>query len=315
MTWKPKEERVCIDCGKQGVHKRRRCLECVRKYNRQRAKVYYHRGVCGISCANCGNVIKRPRQGQLLCSKCARTSTSTTPIKSCGDYVYIGGLKENGSEWEHRIIASFLISRSLESGEAVHHINEDPEDNSFTNMIVTSRSLHSSLHAQLRNQRNQLIIDNDMGSWPGVRVCFTLEWISKHQSVEKLWELADKYPERVLALSKRLAEIKEQRKAKEELKIKRSKALCKQCGEVFLKIGSRNQTYCSLKCAGAVRRKVERPSRDQLAKLVWSMPTTKVAKSLGVSDVAVAKWCKLYGVEKPPRGYWAQQLAGSTPAT
>ena len=36
------------------------------------------------------------------------------------------------------------------------------------------------------------------------------------------------------------------------------------------------------------------------------MPTTKVAEILGVSDSAIAKRCKLLGVEKPPRGYWAK---------
>ena len=44
--------------------------------------------------------------------------------------------------------------------------------------------------------------------------------------------------------------------------------------------------------------------------LVWQMPTTAVAKRLGVSDVAVIKWCRKYGIEKPPRGYWAKIYAG-----
>ena len=47
-------------------------------------------------------------------------------------------------------------------------------------------------------------------------------------------------------------------------------------------------------------------SKDELEELVWSMSTVKVAKLLGVSDVAIAKRCKLLGVEKPPRGYWAK---------
>ena len=36
------------------------------------------------------------------------------------------------------------------------------------------------------------------------------------------------------------------------------------------------------------------------------MSTVRVAKLLGVSDVAIAKRCKLLGIEKPPRGYWAK---------
>jgi len=37
------------------------------------------------------------------------------------------------------------------------------------------------------------------------------------------------------------------------------------------------------------------------------MPTTEVAKRLGVSDVAIGKKCKQLGIEKPPRGYWQKK--------
>ncbi|MCP6758965.1 MAG: group I intron-associated PD-(D/E)XK endonuclease [Fischerella sp. CENA71] len=55
-------------------------------------------------------------------------------------------------------------------------------------------------------------------------------------------------------------------------------------------------------------RKVERPSKEELQKLVWEKPTTQIAKDFGVSDKAVEKWCKVYGVEKPPRGYWVKKI-------
>ncbi|MDJ0737052.1 MAG: group I intron-associated PD-(D/E)XK endonuclease [Nostocaceae cyanobacterium] len=54
-------------------------------------------------------------------------------------------------------------------------------------------------------------------------------------------------------------------------------------------------------------RKVERPSKEELEKLVWSKPTTQIGKQFGVSDKAVEKWCKTYGIEKPPRGYWVKK--------
>jgi len=63
--------------------------------------------------------------------------------------------------------------------------------------------------------------------------------------------------------------------------------------------------FCSQKCATLSVRKFE-ISKEELEELVWSMSTVKVAKLLGVSDVAIAKRCKLLGVEKPPRGYWAK---------
>ena len=43
--------------------------------------------------------------------------------------------------------------------------------------------------------------------------------------------------------------------------------------------------------------------KDVLEKLVWEKSTLEIAKDYGVSDVAIAKRCKLFNIEKPPRGY------------
>lgn len=51
-------------------------------------------------------------------------------------------------------------------------------------------------------------------------------------------------------------------------------------------------------------RKVARPSREELEKLIWEKPTTKIAIELGISDKAIEKWCKIYKIQKPGRGYW-----------
>lgn len=60
-------------------------------------------------------------------------------------------------------------------------------------------------------------------------------------------------------------------------------------------------------------RKVERPFKEELEKLVWEKPTAQIARELGVSDKAVEKWCKAYGIEKPPRGYWVKKACGKLP--
>ena len=51
-------------------------------------------------------------------------------------------------------------------------------------------------------------------------------------------------------------------------------------------------------------RKVERPLKEDLEKLLWEKPTIHIAKEFGVSDKLVEKWSKIYGISKPPRGYW-----------
>lgn len=54
------------------------------------------------------------------------------------------------------------------------------------------------------------------------------------------------------------------------------------------------------------RKVVDRPIKEELEKLLWKMPTTKIATIYQVSDKAVEKWAKAYGLSKPPRGYWAK---------
>lgn len=58
-------------------------------------------------------------------------------------------------------------------------------------------------------------------------------------------------------------------------------------------------------------RKVEWPTKQELEELVWKIPTIEIAKQYNVSDKAVAKWCKVYQIQKPCRGYW--QKLGSNP--
>ena len=57
----------------------------------------------------------------------------------------------------------------------------------------------------------------------------------------------------------------------------------------------------------------ERLSPQELKRLVWSMPTTRIAEQFGVSDSAVGKRCRGIGIKKPPPGFWARVEAGKTP--
>jgi hypothetical protein len=77
---------------------------------------------------------------------------------------------------------------------------------------------------------------------------------------------------------------------------------CAHCGA-----STANKKYCSNSCAHTARRLRKRPTADALRKLIWAKPTTEIAKEFGVSDVAVGKWCKEHGIDKPPRGFWAKK--------
>ncbi len=49
------------------------------------------------------------------------------------------------------------------------------------------------------------------------------------------------------------------------------------------------------------------PSDKDLSDLVWSKPVTQVARSVGVTNSAVKRYCKRRGINTPPRGHWSKQ--------
>jgi len=53
-----------------------------------------------------------------------------------------------------------------------------------------------------------------------------------------------------------------------------------------------------------------RYERAKLYEEVWAKAVTKVAKTYGISDVALRKICKKLAVPLPPLGYWAKLAAG-----
>ncbi len=54
-------------------------------------------------------------------------------------------------------------------------------------------------------------------------------------------------------------------------------------------------------------------SRDELYRLVWSEPMTKIAQRFNVSGSYLARVCTLLNVPRPERGYWAKLAHGKAP--
>jgi hypothetical protein len=57
--------------------------------------------------------------------------------------------------------------------------------------------------------------------------------------------------------------------------------------------------------------KKDRPSVEELKEMLWTIPSTQIAKKYYVSGKAVEKWCKKHNLIKPPRGYWAKKKSTS----
>jgi hypothetical protein len=48
-------------------------------------------------------------------------------------------------------------------------------------------------------------------------------------------------------------------------------------------------------------------TKEELEKLVWEMPSQRIAEKYGVSGRLITKRCSQWGISKPPRGYWAKK--------
>ena len=83
---------------------------------------------------------------------------------------------------------------------------------------------------------------------------------------------------------------------------------CKYCNKLIHTTEAVNQIYCGTKCYQEFRRKLT-IEPEELSTLVWEIPTVKIAELYGVSDTAIDKRCKLFNIQKPPRGYWAKVAA------
>ena len=61
-------------------------------------------------------------------------------------------------------------------------------------------------------------------------------------------------------------------------------------------------------------RKVVRPSKEELEKLVWEKPPGQLAKDFGVSEPVIRKWRKFYGITSYPRNsfYWRNRAYSKT---
>lgn len=72
-----------------------------------------------------------------------------------------------------------------------------------------------------------------------------------------------------------------------------NKYFCPDCGAPVTRKGCRCIT-----CARTLSQKVERPSREELKKLIRVKPFTVIAKEYNVTDNAIRKWCIAYNLPK-----------------
>jgi very-short-patch-repair endonuclease len=70
--------------------------------------------------------------------------------------------------------------------------------------------------------------------------------------------------------------------------------VCYFCNKCGFKLYSKSMSGLCSKCSNQSRRKVKRPSREELEILIRTRSFTAISKMFGVSDNAIRKWAKYY---------------------
>lgn len=145
--------------------------------------------------------------------------------------------RPNGLVYEHRIAAETLLKRRLKFKEVVHHIDNNPSNNNYSNiMVFATQGDHTRFH------RGWIAILKSDGAYYCVRPLHPCE-------------------------------------------------ICKTACRL-------SNRYCSQACSQLAVRKVQRPSKALLAKLLKAKSLVAIGKQFGVSDNAIRKWIKFYGIER-----------------
>lgn len=169
---------------------------------------------------------------------------------------------ENGCVYEHILVAEQKLGRKLLELEVVHHIDKDRINNSEDNLIVfATEQDHVLYHAGAK------LMKLENGSYKCKR-----DYQVFYEYINETKDEENKDSIRIIAK-------------------KSYKNLCPQC-KVNYK--TKDAQLC-MECANLNRAK-RIPSKEELDKILWTTPFTKMGSMYGVSDKAVVRWCKKYGL-------------------
>jgi hypothetical protein len=167
-------EKLCIDCNEKLSVERKRCLDCVKVFNRERVKQYYKKdkpryGI--VNCQICGESMIKNRAKQVAHGKCQIAH------KSIDDYKNAPRNKTGMTIAREMVLnLGFKLSANL----IVHHVDENPFNNTLDNFWIIGRAKHSQLHRFL--QINRSLLEKSSSSnlencWDTLRDQLTTTWL------------------------------------------------------------------------------------------------------------------------------------------
>jgi hypothetical protein len=145
----------CKECGQTRKLGRKLCMKCnsLRVKNSNLKTRGTSRYTYSLQCKACKMMYKAHRKEQKFCTTCW-SRRGELAKESISSNAYFGGKIIDGIyRHEHRAIAERIVHRRLQTNEIVHHIDDKPQNNDLSNLIIMDRRSHGKLHLYLDDQR------------------------------------------------------------------------------------------------------------------------------------------------------------------
>lgn len=164
----------------------------------------------------------------------------------------------------------------------LHHINEVHTDNRLENLLILCPNCHALTDSHLNIEQLSALVEKQEVEGRKIREAL----IARYEKLK-----ATGNPELSLSIEKGAETKHVQPKSKKQIEPK----YCQYCGKE-LEGRARENKYCSQECAHKANGS-KRPSVFELLKKFEELKSfVQVGKFYGVTDNAVRKWCKLYGI-------------------
>lgn len=191
----------------------------------------------------------------------------------------------------------------------MHHIDGDHFNSDLSNLILLCRNCHALTdNYGSKNKRASIpeeVLVEALKTSSNVRQALLKVGLTgKGKNYDRCYELIYKYNISNLLIDEKENNENKSQKPIQKLKLaKKNKrqvfrpkmtSFCQRCGKP---LASHNSTvrYCP-ECSYFLRRRCEWPTREQLKQEIFTTPFLQLSKKYGVSNVAICKWCKNYGL-------------------
>lgn len=153
----------CQACGCELTTERKWCKSCKKARKREYAKQHYknliNQGITKVrygktNCVYCGKEIIKNRPDQNVCYKCYLEHH----YKTVDNYNSVKRSKTGLHTIGRQIIVT--LGFKLTNNMVVHHIDENPNNNNLSNLMLINRKHHGRLHSILAKNWSLLSKDN-----------------------------------------------------------------------------------------------------------------------------------------------------------